>query len=69
MYLVLISLDAKQLWEIKAEKELVTKPAEFKPSWIKEPTFPDEVMYVQMGHTIISKVGEVFFIIISIIIQ
>lgn len=63
-------LDAKQLWEIKGERELVTTPAEFKPSWIKEPTFPDDVMCVQMGHTIISKVGEVCLVfLISIIIQ
>uniref|UniRef100_A0A8C0IBF0 Uncharacterized protein n=1 Tax=Bubo bubo TaxID=30461 RepID=A0A8C0IBF0_BUBBB len=35
--------------------ERITKPAEFKPSWIKEPAFPDEDMYVQMRHATISK--------------
>ncbi|KAM6349619.1 mitochondrial enolase superfamily member 1 [Podargus strigoides] len=35
--------------------EWVTKPAEFKPLWIKEPTFPDEDIHVQMGHKTISK--------------
>ncbi|XP_071661599.1 mitochondrial enolase superfamily member 1 [Patagioenas fasciata] len=53
-------LDAKQLWEINGVRELITKPAEFKPLWIEEPTFPDEVMYVQMGHTIISKLCTFF---------
>ncbi|XP_009868448.1 PREDICTED: mitochondrial enolase superfamily member 1 [Apaloderma vittatum] len=43
-------LDANQQWEIK--KEWVTKLAELKASWIKEPAFPDEDMHFQMGHTL-----------------
>ncbi|KAM6375914.1 LOW QUALITY PROTEIN: mitochondrial enolase superfamily member 1 [Alca torda] len=51
-------LDANQKWEIKEAIEWVTKPAEFKPLWIKEPTFPDEDMHVQRGHATISKALE-----------
>ncbi|KAM6278343.1 LOW QUALITY PROTEIN: mitochondrial enolase superfamily member 1 [Spheniscus humboldti] len=50
----IVMLDANQQWEIKKAIEWVTT-AEFKPSWIKEPTFPDEDMHVQMGHAIIPK--------------
>ncbi|XP_074429652.1 mitochondrial enolase superfamily member 1 [Larus michahellis] len=51
-------LDANQQWEIKEAIEWVTKPAEFKPLWIKEPAFPDEGMHVQRGHATISKALE-----------
>ncbi|KAM6210922.1 LOW QUALITY PROTEIN: mitochondrial enolase superfamily member 1 [Sarcoramphus papa] len=51
----LMMLDANQQWEIKEAIEWVTKPAEFKPLWIKEPTFPDEDMHVQTEHATISK--------------
>ncbi|KAM6410650.1 LOW QUALITY PROTEIN: mitochondrial enolase superfamily member 1 [Pluvialis apricaria] len=51
----IMMLDANQQWEIKEAIEWVTKPAEFKPSRIKEPAFPDEDMHVQMGHATISK--------------
>lgn len=54
-------LVANQQWEIKEAIEWVTKPAEFKPSWIKEPTFPDEDIHIQMGLATISKVGELNF--------
>ncbi|KAM9223051.1 LOW QUALITY PROTEIN: mitochondrial enolase superfamily member 1 [Leptosomus discolor] len=48
-------LDANQQWEITEAIEWVTKPAEFKPSWTKEPTFPDEDMHDWMGRATISK--------------
>ncbi|XP_041333535.1 mitochondrial enolase superfamily member 1 [Pyrgilauda ruficollis] len=48
-------LNAKQKWEIKEAIQWVTEPAEFKPSCIKEPTFPDEDIHIQMGHATISK--------------
>ncbi|KAM9260864.1 mitochondrial enolase superfamily member 1 [Cariama cristata] len=48
-------LDAKQQREIKEAIQWVTKPAEFKPSWIKEPTFPDENLHVQIGCATLSK--------------
>ncbi|KAM9024755.1 LOW QUALITY PROTEIN: mitochondrial enolase superfamily member 1 [Ara ararauna] len=44
----IMMLDANQQWEIKEAKEWVTKPADFKPRWIKEPSFPE-------GHATISK--------------
>ncbi|KAM9572863.1 LOW QUALITY PROTEIN: mitochondrial enolase superfamily member 1 [Guaruba guarouba] len=47
-------LDANQQWEIKEAIEWVTKPADFKPRWIKEPSFPE-------GHVTISKVLTFFF--------
>ncbi|KAM6143000.1 LOW QUALITY PROTEIN: mitochondrial enolase superfamily member 1 [Phoenicopterus ruber ruber] len=50
----IMMLDANQQWEIKEAIEWVTT-AEFKPPWIKEPTFPDEDMHVQMGHATIPK--------------
>lgn len=61
-------LDANKQWEIKEAIEWVTKPSEFKPLWIKEPTFPDEDMPFQTGHANISKAGELIFF-ISIIIE
>ncbi|KAM4684545.1 LOW QUALITY PROTEIN: mitochondrial enolase superfamily member 1 [Amazona ochrocephala] len=45
----IMMLDANQQWEIKEAIEWVTKPADFKPQWIKEPSFPE-------GHATISKV-------------
>ncbi|KAM6087637.1 LOW QUALITY PROTEIN: mitochondrial enolase superfamily member 1 [Chlamydotis macqueenii] len=51
----IMMLDANQKWKIKEAIEWVTKPAEFKPLWIKKPTFPDEDMHVQMGHATIPK--------------
>lgn len=54
-------LNAKQKWEIKEAIEWVTKPAEFKSSWIKEPTFPDEDMHIQMEHATVSKLGGLIF--------
>ncbi|KAM7122051.1 LOW QUALITY PROTEIN: mitochondrial enolase superfamily member 1 [Ciconia maguari] len=50
----IMMLDTNQQWEIKEAIEWVTT-AEFKPSRIKEPTFPDEDMHVQMGHATIPK--------------
>lgn len=55
-------LDANKQWEIKEAIEWVPKPSEFKPLWIKEPTFPDEDMPFQTGHAIISKAGELIFL-------
>lgn len=54
-------LNAKQKWEIKEAIEWVTEPAEFKPSYIKEPIFPDEDMHIQMGHATVSKLGGLIF--------
>uniref|UniRef100_A0A8B9Z208 Enolase superfamily member 1 n=1 Tax=Buteo japonicus TaxID=224669 RepID=A0A8B9Z208_9AVES len=51
----IMMLDANKQWEIKEAIEWVTKPSEFKPLWIKEPTFPDEDMPFQTGHANISK--------------
>ncbi|KAM9643121.1 LOW QUALITY PROTEIN: mitochondrial enolase superfamily member 1, partial [Morphnus guianensis] len=51
----IMMLDANKQWEIKEATAWVTKPSEFKPLWIKEPTFPDDDMPFQTGHATISK--------------
>lgn len=48
-------------WEMEEAIEWVTEPAEFKPSCIKEPTFPDEDMHIQMEHATVSKLGGWIF--------
>ncbi|CAM9269558.1 unnamed protein product [Bubo scandiacus] len=53
MFKVKVAADLQN--DICRSIERITKPAEFKPSWIKEPAFPDEDMYVQMRHATISK--------------
>ncbi|CAN8184083.1 unnamed protein product [Coccothraustes coccothraustes] len=54
-------LNAKQKWEIKEAIQWVTEPAGFKPSCIKEPTFPNEDIHIQMGHATVSKLGGLNF--------
>lgn len=44
-------LDANQVWEVPQAIEWMKKLAEFKPTWIEEPTSPDDVL----GHQTISK--------------
>lgn len=51
----------RKKWEIEEAVEWVTEPAEFKPSCIKEPTFPDEDMHIQMEHATVSKLGGLIF--------
>ncbi|XP_063255431.1 mitochondrial enolase superfamily member 1 [Prinia subflava] len=48
-------------WEIEEAIEWVTEPAEFKPSCIKQPTFPDEDMHIQMEHATVPKLGGLVF--------
>lgn len=60
MILIFLIPDAEckaKKWEMEEAIEWVTEPAEFKPSCIKEPTFPDEDMHIQMEHATVSKLG------------
>lgn len=44
-------LDANQVWEIQQAIDWVKKLAPFKPTWIEEPTSPDDIL----GHATIAK--------------
>ncbi|KAM6135459.1 mitochondrial enolase superfamily member 1 [Pterocles gutturalis] len=57
-----LMLDANQQWEIKEAIEWVTKPSEFKSLWIRELTFSDEDMHIQMGHATISMTSGLNFL-------
>ncbi|XP_053833668.1 mitochondrial enolase superfamily member 1 [Vidua macroura] len=52
-----LNAECKAKWEIKEAIQWVTEPAGFKASCIKEPTFPDEDIHIQMGHATVSKLG------------
>ncbi|XP_069701374.1 mitochondrial enolase superfamily member 1-like isoform X2 [Periplaneta americana] len=46
-----LMVDANQVWDIQEAIEWMKQLAEFKPLWIEEPTFPDDIL----GHAAISK--------------
>ena len=45
-------MDCNQKWEVSEAIAWMQQLAEFKPTWIEEPTSPDEIL----GHAAIAKV-------------
>ncbi|KAK9508909.1 hypothetical protein O3M35_006350 [Rhynocoris fuscipes] len=46
-----LMVDANQVWDVNEAIEWMKKLAEFKPTWIEEPTAPDDIL----GHTTIAR--------------
>lgn len=46
-----LMVDANQVWDVPQAIEWMSKLTEFKPTWIEEPTSPDDVL----GHAAIAK--------------
>ncbi len=49
-------MDCNQRWEVSEAIEWMKALAEFKPTWIEEPTSPDDIL----GHAAIAKVQKPF---------
>ncbi len=47
-------MDCNQRWEVSEAIEWMKALAEFKPTWIEEPTSPDDIL----GHAAITKVAR-----------
>ena len=47
-------MDCNQKWEVSEAIAWMQQLAEFKPTWIEEPTSPDDIL----GHAAIAKVGR-----------
>jgi L-alanine-DL-glutamate epimerase-like enolase superfamily enzyme len=56
-------IDAHQTWETQEATTWIKELAEFNPTWIEEPTSPDDVL----GHAKIAQVFQTSFCLMSFI--